>query len=260
VRPAAGSPEPKLGRSLAFSAGAHTALVALVLFTAFYAPRGNAWSGAGGGAVSITAVGSLPGVPLPRPAVVSMSRVADPTKGLYKSEPPPKTPEATDATKLPQFEKEKKLPPSKPSRLLKDDSTPPPGAIPYGQTGAPSLPYTQFTQGSGTPGGIGVQGPAGGDFGARYSWYVEAVQRRISGNWLQSTIDPAIQFAPRVVVEFQIFRDGTARNIQVTHSSGNASVDRSALRAVQDSIPFPKLPGDYAGSYVAVEFWFEFHR
>jgi len=43
-------------------------------------------------------------------------------------------------------------------------------------------------------------------------------------------------------------------------SSNNPSVDRSALRAVQDSVPFQPLPGDYSGSYVSVEFWFEFHR
>ena len=258
-----GSPEPRLGGPLAASVGLHSVLAAAAAFSVFFAPSGNAWSGPGGGtAVQINAVGSLPGVPLPRPAVVTPSRVADPTKGLYKSEPTPKPVEVPDATKLTPFEKEKKLPPSKPSRLLKDDSEPPLGAIPYGQTGAPSMPYgQQFTTSNGSQGGIGVSGPSGGgDFGARYSWYVEAVQRRISSNWLQSTIDPSIRFAPRVVVQFQIFRDGTARNMQVTQSSGNASVDRSALRAVQDSIPFQTLPGDYSGSYVSVEFWFEFHR
>jgi TonB family protein len=228
--------------------------------------QGNAWSATGGaaGAVTINAVGSLPGVPLPRPAVMSTSRVTDPTKGLYKSEPEPKKPEIPpDATPLQKFEKEpKKLPPSRPSRLLEDKSEPPPGAIPYGQGGAPTMPYTQFTTGSGSQGGIGMSGAPGaaGDFATRYSWYVEALQRRISGNWLQSTIDPTIRFAPRVVVEFQVFRDGSVRNMQLTRSSGNTSVDRSALRAVQDSIPFQALPGDYAGSYVSVEFWFEFHR
>ncbi len=260
-----GSPEPRLGGGLAVSAGMHSGLVVALLFAAFYAPQGNAWSAtAGVGAVTIGAVGSLPGVPLPRPAVVSTSRVADPTKGLYKSEPEPKKPVIPpDATPLQKFEKEKpKLVPSKPSRLLEDNSTPPPGAIPYGQGGTPTMPYTQFTTGSGSQGGIGISGPSGatGDFGMRYSWYVEAVQRRISGNWLQSTIDASIRFAPRAVVEFQIFRDGTARNIQLTTSSGNVQVDRSALRAVQDSIPFPTLPGDYAGTYVSVQFWFEFHR
>jgi protein TonB len=245
------------------SVGLHSALVAVILFSAFYASQGSAWSATGGGAVTIGAVGSLPGVPLPRPIVVSTSRVTDPTKGLYKSEPAPKKAEIPpDATSLPKFEKEKKLPPSRPSRLLEDKSPPPQNAIPYGGGGTPMMPYTQFTTGSGTQGGIGMKGPSGpgGDFGARYSWYVEAVQRRISGNWLQSTIDPAIRFAPRVVVEFQIFRDGTVRNMQITQSSGNASVDRSALRAVQDSIPFQTLPGDYSGAYVSVEFWFEFHR
>jgi len=264
ARYAAGSPEPELGRPLAVSAGMHTALVALLLFSAFFAPKGDAWSATGGGgAVSITAVGSLPGIPLPRPAVTSTSRVADSTKGLYKSEPLPKKPAIPpDATPLTQFEKEKKLPPSRKSRLLENDYQPPQNAVPYGQTGAPTMPYTQFESGSGSQGGIGMTGQSGaaGNFGTRYAWYVQAVQRRISGNWLQSTIDPSIRFAPRVVMEFQIFRDGSVRNIQITQSSGNASVDRSTLRAVQDSNPFQPLPGDYAGSYVSVQFWFEFHR
>jgi TonB family protein len=242
----------------------HLALAGVALFSVFFAPQGNAWSGAGsgGGAVSITAVGSLPGVPLPRPAVVTNNRVVDSTNGLYESEPQPKKAAVVpDATKLTEFEKEKKLQPSKPSKLLKDDSTPPPNAVPYGQKGTPSLPYTQFSMSNGSQGGMGVQSPGGGgDFGQRYSWYVEAVQRRISGNWLQSTIDPSIRFAPRVVVQFQIFRDGTARNVQIAQSSGNVSVDRSALRAVEDSSPFQGLPGDYSGSFVSVEFWFEFHR
>ncbi|HKO04363.1 MAG TPA: TonB family protein [Candidatus Acidoferrales bacterium] len=261
IASAQGTPEPRIGGPLAVSVGMHTALVALIVLSAFYAPQGNAWSGPGGGAVTIGMVGSLPGVPLPRPAVVSLSRVADPTHGLYKSEPRPKA-EIPDAAKVPEFDKDKKkLAPSKPSKLLADDSTPPPGAVPYGQGGAPTLPYTQFTQGTGSPGGIGMSGPGGaGDFGARYAWYVEAVQRRISGNWLQSTIDPQIRFAPRVIVAFQVFRDGSARNVQITQSSGNVSVDRSALRAVQESSPFPSLPGGYVGSYVSVEFWFEFHR
>jgi TonB family protein len=259
---AQGTPEPSLGGPLAVSIGMHTVLSSLLLISAFYAARGNAWSGGGGGAISIGVVGSLPGVPLPRPAVVSTSRVTDPTRGLYKAEPKPKKPEVIpDAKPLAQFEKEKKLAPTKRSRLLEDTSPPPPGAIPYGQGGTPSMAYSQFALGTGgAQGGLGMSGPAGGAFAQRYAWYVEAVQRRISSNWLQSTVDPSIRFAPRVVVQFQIFRDGTASNIQIVQSSGNASVDRSALRAVQDSIPFLRLPGDYSAPYVSVEFWFEFHR
>jgi TonB family protein len=89
---------------------------------------------------------------------------------------------------------------------------------------------------------------------------VEAVQRRISMNWLQSTIDPSIQFAPRVVATFDILRNGTVVNAQILQSSGNASVDRSAMRAILGSNPLQPLPNDYSGSKVSVEFWFDFRR
>jgi protein TonB len=89
---------------------------------------------------------------------------------------------------------------------------------------------------------------------------VEAVQRRVSGNWLQSTVDPGIQYAPRVVATFDILRDGTVTNVQVTKSSGNGSVDMSAVRAIRESSPLDRLPPEYSGSKVSVEFWFDFKR
>jgi protein TonB len=105
-----------------------------------------------------------------------------------------------------------------------------------------------------------MSGPGGGDFGSRYSWFVDAVRGRISSNWLQSMVDPSVRFAPRATVTFQILRDGTITNIQVLHSSGNSSVDNSAVRAILSSSPVNRLPNDYSGSVVNVEFWFEFHR
>jgi outer membrane biosynthesis protein TonB len=43
-------------------------------------------------------------------------------------------------------------------------------------------------------------------------------------------------------------------------SSGNQSVDTSAIRAVQNSNPLDHLPPGYSGTYVNVEFWFDFRR
>lgn len=105
-----------------------------------------------------------------------------------------------------------------------------------------------------------MTGAGGGDFGSKYSWFVDGVRNRISSNWLQSMIDPSIRFAPRATVTFDILRDGSIVNIQVTHSSGNASVDNSARRAILSSSPVYKLPNDYSGQLVHVEFWFEFKR
>ncbi len=247
---------PSLKQTLVWSAALHLLLVSSMLLSGFRSPGGEAWSGPGG-AVTIGLAAGLSGVPLPRPEVVSRSRTVDTTKGLYKSEPAPNTPDE-QGTKLPEFQKNKRQI-RHPSKVLEDNSPPPTGAIPYGQGGSPSMPYTQFNMGSSTQGGMGFGGP-GGDFGRRFPWYVEAVRRRISGNWLQSTIDRGIQFAPRVVVTFQIFHDGSAANIQLTRGSGNASVDTSAVRAVRDSSPFERLPSEYSGNYVSVEFWFEFRR
>jgi protein TonB len=259
-------PEPTyngLKMPLLWSAAMHTALFSAFLLAAIRAPRGESWGGAGGagGAVSVGLVGSLPGVPLPRPDAVTKSRVVDETRGLHKEEAPQPRKTEELAKEIPAFEKSKAPKVfSRPSKVLEDKTLPPPGAIPYGQGGAPALPYTQFSVGGGSQGALNFGPGGGGDFAGRYPWYVEAVRRRISGNWLYSTVDPAVQWAPRAVVSFQVFRDGTIANIQLLRSSGNSSVDNSAIRAILSSSPLERLPNEYSGSYVMVEFWFDFRR
>jgi protein TonB len=111
-----------------------------------------------------------------------------------------------------------------------------------------------------TQAGMAFNGAGGGDFGSRFSWYVTAVQQRVSSNWLQSTIDASVSWAPRVVITFDILRDGTITNVQVTQSSNNYSVDSSAVRAVQQSNKVMALPAAYAGSRVGVQFYFDYKR
>ena len=260
--------DPSLKPMLLWSAVFHGALAAtMIVSTIISNHKGENWAGsAGGAAVSVGLVGSVPAIPLPKPDAITESRVVDESKGLYKAEPKPKElPPPPTADAIPEFKTEKKptIVPSKPSKILETPNVPPPtNAVPYGGSGPPSLPYqSTFTQpGSGSQGGLGMQGPGGGDFGSKYSWFVDAVRTRISSNWLQSMIDPSVRFAPRATVSFSILRDGTIANIQITHSSGNSSVDNSAIRAIQSSSPVTKLPNDYSGSVVNVEFWFEFKR
>jgi protein TonB len=253
---------------LVWSLFAHGILAATLLVSTFLSHRGEGWGGPGSGAVSVTLVGGLQGVPLPRPEVVTTSRVVDNTKGLYKSEPVPKVkPPVEKATELPEFAKEKpKRIISEKSRILEDTAPPPPNAVPYGQGGSPSVPYSSsFSLGASgaTTAGMGFGSPGtggGGDFGSRFSWYVTAVQSRVSSNWLQSTVDPAIRFAPRAVVTFDILRGGAIANVQILKSSGNSSVDNSAVRAILGSSPLQALPNEYSGNKVSVEFWFDFKR
>jgi periplasmic protein TonB len=253
-----------LGNFFAASLALHCVLGALLYISAHYSPHEESWGGPGG-AISVGVVGSVPGIPMPRPELASPNRVVDESKGLYKTEPPPKIPEKQpDATPIPKFDRVK--PPkyvTRPSKVLENKAPPPQNAVPYGGGGTPTVPYTSFAMGTGTAtqAGMGFSNDAGGgNFGARFSWYVEAVQRRVSSNWIQATVDPGIQYAPRVVVTFDVLKDGTITNVQVTKSSGNASVDTSAVRAVRDSSPLGHLPAEYSGSKVGVEFWFDYKR
>ena len=253
---------------LLWSIALHSLLFGSLLVSTLLSHRGDLWGGpGGGGAVSVKLVGGLQGVPLPRPETVTTNRVVDETKGLYKAEPKPKPKlPPPDAEQLPQFKKEKQ--PryvTRPSKVLEDNTPPPQNAVPYGQGGSPSVPYSQSQFSMGATGaanaGMGFSGPgAGTDFAGRYSYYVEAVQRRVSSNWLQSTIDPSLRFAPRAVVTFDILRNGAIVNTQIEQTSGNASVDASVIRAVQGSNPLNPLPSDYSGNKVSVEFWFDFRR
>ena len=255
---------PSLKGPLSASAVLHTGLLILLFFPGLYYDRGGDWGGPGG-AISVGVVGSVPGIPMPRPEIETPNRVVDESKGLYKTPPPEiKAPPPPDAVPITKFKALK--PPQKyvtrPSKVLENPTPPPPNAVPYGGGGTPTVPYTSFAMGTGTAtqAGLGFNGVGGGDFGSRFSWYVEAVQRRISSNWLQTTIDQGVSVAPRVVVTFDILRDGTITNIQITRSSGNNSVDNSGIRAIRDSSPLNALPGEYSGTRVGVEFWFDFHR
>jgi protein TonB len=254
-------------RPLTASVALHAILLLIVLVVAPEAhQRGEPWGGPGGGAISVSVVRSLPGIPLPRPEVVTPSRRATESSGLHRREPtrevrrePERGREAPRAaTELPRFgqEPQRATRPTRPAR--EEPATEPlPGAIPYGEGGPVALPYTSFQVG-GAEGGMAFG--EGGAFGSRYPWYVESVRRRISSNWLISTIDPYVQFAPRVVLTFEILRDGSVVNTQMLRSSGIPSVDRSALRAIRDSSPLDRLPSDYRGDKVLVEFWFDFRR
>jgi TonB family protein len=241
----------------------HGILFGSLTLSTIFSHTGDMWgSTGGGGAVSVGLVAKLPGIMLPRPDVVTQSQTVDTTKGLYKAEPPPKPEKVEpDVKKIPEFAKEK-APHyvTRPSKVFEDKTPPPPNAVPYGQGGSPALPYSSFAMNGPTQGGMGFSGAGGGDFSGRFPSYVDAVRNRISSNWLQSTVDPSVRWAPRADFSFTILRDGSVTNIQMLQSSGNRSIDNSALRAVQSSSPMSPLPSNYPGSSVTVEFWFDFRR
>lgn len=251
------------------SAIGHGMLLAAAIWGAAVGYDRTLWgegSASGGSAATVKLVSSA-SIPLPPASVVTTNKVANEEPGLHYSEaskPQPK-PEPEKAVELPGKNARRTAPSPPPrsrleSRLHRLDKEPPPpvNEIPYGAGGPVQGPYGMFRSDAGTGGFAFDQNS--GDFGSRFGWYVTAIRNRISNNWLQSTIDPNVRSAPRLLLTFQIMRDGQVIYPQITQSSGVPSLDRSALRAIVDSNPMPPLPPEYHGSSVAVEFFFDFRR
>jgi periplasmic protein TonB len=250
------------GRNLAWSVALHVLVAGSIVGYAIVAPasRGSDWGAGGGGdAMGVTLVSN---VPLPATQNQTQNVLANESKGLSQSQPQPQ-PEVKEpeAIPIPDKNAKKKAKPETSATKRKPEPQPVEEAnniVPFGQGGPVSGPYGTFSAG-GAKGGFGFTG-GGGDFGAKYAWYVKVVQQKVSENWLKYEVDPRISAANRVYLSFDIARDGTPRNVEVEQSSGVPSLDQSAVRALQRIDTFGPLPSDYAGNKVSVEFWFDYNR
>lgn len=90
----------------------------------------------------------------------------------------------------------------------------------------------------------------GGDF--PYTIYIDRMKTLIGTRWFRPQVAQGIT----ATVAFVIDRDGTLRDARVETSSGNATFDRGALRAVLESSPLPPLPFGYSGTYLGVHLTF----
>ena len=246
-------------RALAWSAGFHFAVTAIILLysVVFTGARGDSWGGGGGGsAIGVSLVSS---VPLPATAAKTENVLANESKGVTKSEPKieEKEPDAIEIQGKNTKVKPKKLPTptkEKPKPAPEEETN----QVAFGEGGPVSGPYGSFAAG-GAKGGFGVTG-SGGDFGTKYAYYVQIVQRKVSENWLKYEVDPRITSAQRVYITFDVARDGHPYNVRVEQSSGVPSLDVSATRALQRIDTFGPLPQDYSGSKISVEYWFDYSK
>ncbi len=89
-----------------------------------------------------------------------------------------------------------------------------------------------------------------------FTYYLRLIQSKIGERW--SPPRAAAGGGERVVVLFEIQRDGQIREPTVERTSGNSLYDQSALRAVTEASPFPPLPPEFKASSLRVHFGFEF--
>ena len=248
------------GRALAWSVGLHVGITLAVLaYSAFfYRTSGDTWgTGGGGEAIGATLVST---VPLPANLSPAQNVLANESKGVTQSQPKveEKAPDAIDIqgknAKIKPKKKQESESKSKPQAAPEEETN----QVAFGEGGPVSGPYGTFSA-AGAKGGFGVTG-GGGDFGTKYGWYVQVIQRKVSENWLRYEVDPKISTAQRVYITFDVARDGHPANVRVEQSSGVPSLDISATRALQRIDTFGPLPPDYPGSKISVEFWFDYKR
>jgi TonB family protein len=240
--------EEKYSRALAGSILLHVALLLFVLFGAYLLPRPTAimiGSGPGGGlgggesyTVGLTdelsgGAGMIKPSLIPQPPALVQEKVAKP-------EPKP------EAVPLPQTLEPKKIPQKPPlaakeaGRKGKPDLMTP-GIIPtLPEKGSGGQGGKSGGEGGGFGGGIGVSiGSGTGGFGN--SWYAQAVERRISSNWMR----PARGVQIEIIYSFYIAANGQIYDVKLLKSCGNQMLDDTALRAIQASNPLTTPPPEF---------------
>jgi TonB family protein len=98
----------------------------------------------------------------------------------------------------------------------------------------------------------------GVDFGPYLARVIAAVRM----NWY--AIIPEVARAPmmkkgKVMIEFAILKDGQVAGMRLTGGSGDVSLDRAAWGGITASNPFPPLPSEFRGDYLALRFHFYYN-
>ncbi len=93
----------------------------------------------------------------------------------------------------------------------------------------------------------------GVDFGP----YLSRVVINVKRNWY-SVIPITAQMGQqgRVAIVFEIIKDGSVPQVRLVGSSGSEPLDRAALSAINMSNPFPRLPDEFTGNHLVLQFIF----
>jgi len=124
--------------------------------------------------------------------------------------------------------------------------------------------------------GAGQQG-AGGDFGlgtgahgrqmgnldvlsdtmgVDFGPYLQRVLHDVKQNWYNAIPESAQMKKGRLSIEFAITKDGKVAGMKLVAPSGDIPLDRAAWAGITASDPFPPLPSEFGGQYLALRFTF----
>lgn len=229
----------------------HGAVAALVLFGWLWMNRTKETLGdlhpAGGPAYAVSPVSKIP---IPQREAPE-NPVANDTQSTVPTQPDKQTQEKQAVPEKNAFEIAEKKKREAPKLTHQQQYTQPAPKNQVYSHNAPAVSSPMYS----APGGAGQVGIGPNSMlGNRLGWYAELVRQQIAQSWRTAGLDARSQNAA-TIVGFTIERDGSVRNPQVVQSSGNPSIDNTALRAIYDA-KLPPLPPQITDSSIAAQFTF----
>jgi TonB family protein len=95
----------------------------------------------------------------------------------------------------------------------------------------------------------------GVDFGP----YLQRILQDVKENWYHLIPESAEMKKGKLAIEFAITKDGRVADMRLVATSGDVALDRPAWGSITASNPFPPLPSEFTGPYLALRFRFYYN-
>jgi len=95
----------------------------------------------------------------------------------------------------------------------------------------------------------------GVDFGP----YLQRILQDVRANWYHLIPESAEMKKGKLAIEFAITKDGKVADMRLVATSGDGALDRPAWGSITASDPFPPLPSEFTGPFLALRFRFYYN-
>lgn len=93
------------------------------------------------------------------------------------------------------------------------------------------------------------------DFGP----YLKSILKKVRENWYRPIPESAKMKIGKLAIELAIKPDGSIGGMRLVATSGDAALDRAAWVGIYSSNPFPGLPSEFTGPYLALRLRFYYN-
>jgi TonB family protein len=212
-------------------------------------------------------------LPSPPPGAPGMTapRASQPAPSASQPQPPSAQPQQGQPQPRPQFQSDQQAQLQMPARPTNSFSK-------YAEGMTPGQAIQQAAQGAAAnrAGGAGQEGDFGLGTGAHgrqlgaldilsdtqgvdFGPYLQRILQDVRENWYHLIPESAEMKKGKLAIEFAITRDGKVADMRLIASSGDVALDRPAWGSITASNPFPPLPSEFTGPFLALRFRFYYN-